>query len=127
MSKDEKCSTSPSIIKLSNTTCKMLTPCRRVGLKRKSLCSPSPLHTNKLKKSKLINETKIRIEFDEGTINKNTNEKDEAIGIQKRIADKQYEVDQLKSELKNSEQVESHLLNRDNKHIISEELIFTFY
>lgn len=131
MSEEEKCSTPPSNkIKLSNSTSKIFTPCRRVGLKRKSLGSPSPLHTNILKKSKPINETEKRIEFDENTLNKNISEKDEATGIRKRIADKQREIEQLKSELKNSEQVENHLLKKKrNKYllIISEKLIFTFY
>lgn len=93
--------------KLLNVTNKIYTPspCRRVGLKRMS--NSIPLH-NISKKTKI---------FDENVMNINTQSKDKFISdlnctqnkIQKSKIEKQREIEELKSELKNSKQVRKYL------------------
>lgn len=113
MSAHNGSSPSPNVHKSSNTPNRMLTPCRSVGLKRKSTGTPS-LHANIVKKTKFISEAKKSIEFDDSRVvtttagvkseNKlsNCNEEDT---IRKNITDKRREIDQLKCELRNSHQV----------------------
>lgn len=96
----------------SNTVNKMYTPCRRIGLKRKSISSP--FHTNNPKKTNLFscisNEDMI---YNENSIVLNTKAKDKSTlkinsnkdVIPSNIEDKQRKIEELKSELKNSEQV----------------------
>lgn len=113
MSDDENPVPSPTLSKLSNTsTNKMYTPCRRVGLKRRSINTPPC--TNILKKTKVINETVKRIEFNENAMGINYKAEDMCMPklnyndkdmIQKNIIDKQREIDELRSEFRNSEQV----------------------
>lgn len=89
----------------------MLTPCRAVGLRRRSSGTPS-LHANVLKKTKFAGEAKKCIEFNDSEVatttvgvaseNKLTNEEDR---IRKNIKDKRREIEQLKCELRNSRQV----------------------
>lgn len=111
MSDDENLVPSPTSFKVSNTTInKMYTPCRRVGLKRRSVNSQSC--TNILKKTKVNNETVKHIEFDENATVTNYEEKvlpklnynDKNI-IKKNIIDKQHEIEKLRSEFRNCEQV----------------------
>lgn len=99
MSSDE------NAIPSTNTSNKMYTPCRRIGLKRKS--TGTPFHTNSLKKTK---ESQARncLEFNEADIIT----KDKCIPILnfkedliQKIKIKKHQIEELKSELKNSEQV----------------------
>ncbi|VVC37254.1 Hypothetical protein CINCED_3A011029 [Cinara cedri] len=104
---------SPSLKKLSNNSYQINTPCRRVGLKRKS--TGTPIQTNFLKKSKtnITSEISKCLEFNENTTKIETEVKDKLIpklnynmkAIQKSILNKQQKIVELKSELKNSEQV----------------------
>ncbi|VVC37252.1 Hypothetical protein CINCED_3A011029 [Cinara cedri] len=103
---------SPSLKKLSNNSYQINTPCRRVGLKRKS--TGTPIQTNFLKKSKtnITSEISKCLEFNENTTKIETEVKDKLIpklnynmkAIQKSILNKQQKIVELKSELKNSEQ-----------------------
>lgn len=80
-----------------------LTPCRRIGLKRKSL--GSPLHSNLEKKIKLSNETKL---LEKSLSNKNNPDEcvsDNKLPIHIRIIEKQKKIEELNSQLKNSDQV----------------------
>jgi uncharacterized protein with WD repeat len=107
---------SPILCKLSNTTCKTFTPCRTIGLKRKSSSTPS--YKNELKKTKLLNETRKCIQFDEDvkSIKTKTKDKSNSITSYKRdmkhisVLEKQRKIENLKSEIKNSEQVWNILL-----------------
>lgn len=91
----------------------MNTPCRRIGLKRKS--TGTPLHTNIFKKNKtnITSETSKCLEFNENTTKIDAEAKDKLIVklnynrsvVQKTILDKQQKIIELKSVLNNSEQV----------------------
>jgi len=115
MSDDEKRITSPALCKLSSTNNKMYTPCRTIGLKRRS--TGTPLHTNSLKKVKLISEEK-KIELNKNSIAINGVTQDKSnrklnynVCIKPTsILNKQREIEQLKSELKNCEQVRINTL-----------------
>jgi len=114
MSNDENPIQSPTICKLLTTKNKMYTPCRTVGLKRRSTCSP--LHTNVLKKTKVISEVTKYIQLNENSMTINTEVKDKSIPKlnymkSRNIIDKQCEIEELRSELKNSEQVRKSTFN----------------
>lgn len=104
---------SPLLNKLSNNSYKVNTPCRRIGLKRKS--TGTLLHTNILKKNKtnITSETSKCLEFNENTTNIETEAKDKLIPklnynkdvVPKNLLNKQQQIKELKAELKNSEQV----------------------
>lgn len=106
---DENPIASPTLCKSSNTTSKMFTPCRTVGLKRKFSSTPS--YKNELRKTKVINETRKCIKFDESMMLITTKQKEKSNLIfdfkndVNQIADKQRKIEKLKSEIKNSEQV----------------------
>lgn len=97
-----------TLTKLSNATNKMYnpSPCRRVGLKRKS--SSTLFHTNII-----LKKTRTLIELDESITIINSNAKDKLnckwSGIQKNELEKQCKIEELKSELENNKQVSKHL------------------
>lgn len=110
MSDNKNSIPSTTLCKLSPTSNKMYTPCRRVGLKRKSTGTLTPKTT--LKKIKVIDETSKSIEFAENTITQNIKLKDKSIlkleyedEMPSNLLDKHRLIEELKSELKNSEQV----------------------
>ncbi|XP_050435799.1 uncharacterized protein LOC126842725 [Adelges cooleyi] len=84
------------------------TPCRRMGLKRKSI--GSPLHSEVMKKTKCLNEAKTAaknllrasIQITKGS--NSTNLTDSSLTIKSKIIDKQNKIKELGTELKNSEQ-----------------------
>lgn len=112
---------SPTLCKLSNTTSKMFTPCRTVGLKRKFGSTPS--NKNELKKKKVICDTRKCIKFDENVMSIQIKTKDKSIslnsfknnGKQINVLDKQRKIEKLKSEIKNSEQVKYKSFSLDFK------------
>lgn len=132
MSDDENSISSQTSYKLSNVTNKMYTssPCRRVGLKRKS---GVPFH-NILKKTNTLDKTKKSIEFDKNVII-NTESKDKFISIlnckqnkiQKSKVEKQREIEELKSEIKNSKQVRKYITMVKIIWIFSELYLFYYF
>lgn len=96
------------------------TPCRSVGLKRKSLGTP-PLHANVLSTKRPRaddGEVKKRVGgFDKGKATEKTDEgppppsakKTDDETVRRNVADKRREIAALKSELRNSEQVRTIL------------------
>lgn len=110
---DENLVHSPAVCKLSNLNSvnKMYTPCRRVGLKRKSI--NSPLLSNISKKKNVFGHEVNKCTFNENSIILNPDEEDQSIlkiktnedVIQCNIKNKQRKIEELKTELKNSEQV----------------------
>jgi len=110
MSDNENSVPSPTLCKLSHTSNKMYTPCRRVGLKRKSTGALTPKTIPK--KIKVIGETSTSIELVENAVTKNIKPKNKSIFKLKyedetpsNLLDKHRVIEELKSELKNSEQV----------------------
>lgn len=95
----------------SNTVNKMYTPCRRVGLKRKSVSSP--IHSNISKKKNLFGHEANENISNESSLVLNAEKQDKSIlkikstedFMQDNIKDKQRKIEELKTELKNSEQV----------------------
>lgn len=114
MSDDEKSVQSQTPYKLSSKSNKLCTPCRTVGLKRRS--NSTPFHPNSLKKTKEISGAVKCMNFDKNVININTESKDKSIiklNIhtnlkQKNLIEKQHEIEELRSELKNSKQVRKY-------------------
>lgn len=87
------------------------TPCRRMGLKRKSI--GTQIHMDILKKSKVENEIKVveslMTSNVEASDSKSILKLNYTNGItQKNILDKQQKIEELKSELKNSKQVRNY-------------------
>lgn len=110
MSDNKNSKPSLTICKLSPTSNKMYTPCRRVGLKRRSTSTLTPNTT--LKKIKVIDETSRSIEIAESTITQNIQPKNKSIlklvyedEMPFNLLDKHRIKEELKSELKNSKQV----------------------
>lgn len=113
----ENLNSSPAACKLSlsNSANKMYTPCRRVGLKRKSLSSP--LHSNISKKINLFGHEAYECRFNESSVVLNAEEEKSKLKIksneeviQSSIKYKQFKIEELKTELKNSEQVRKSFL-----------------
>ncbi|XP_015369998.1 PREDICTED: uncharacterized protein LOC107166025 [Diuraphis noxia] len=107
MSDNKNSIPSPTLCKLLPTSNKMYTPCRRVGLKRKSTGTLAPKTTSK--KIKVVDETSKSIEFAENTITQNIKPKNDSIlklenEMPSNLLDKHRVIKVLKSELKNSEQ-----------------------
>lgn len=110
---NENLISSPAACKLSltNTTNKMYTPCRRVGLKRKSVSSP--FHSNISKKINLFGHEANQHSFNESSVVLNAEEEEKSKlkiksnedVIRGNIKDKQRKIEELKTELTNSEQV----------------------
>lgn len=108
MTENQNPTLSPSVCKLTNSTDIIRTPCRRLGLKRRSISTP--LHTNIFKKFKDNDETKVIENVDTSSTKANDNHLVPGLNynkkvLQKNILDKQLKIEELKSELKNSEQV----------------------
>lgn len=115
MSDNKNVIPSLTLCKLSHTSNKMYTPCRTVGLKRKSTGTLTPKTTSK--KIKFIDETSKSIEFSENTVTQNIKLKNKSISkleyedeMPSNLLDKHRVLEELKSELINSEQV-SFLVN----------------
>ncbi|XP_060843064.1 uncharacterized protein LOC132923225 [Rhopalosiphum padi] len=109
MSDNENPTPSPTLCKPSSTTNKMYTPCRRVGLKRKSIGILTPKTISK--KMKFIDETSKSTEFTENANTLNIKAKDKSISkleyedeTTSNVPEKRRVIEELKSELKNSEQ-----------------------
>lgn len=101
---------SPTLCKLSRTSDKMYTPCRRIGLKRKSTGTLTP--TTISKKIKVIDNLLNSTEFGENVETQNNKQKNKSISKLEyedekpsNLLDKHRLIEKLKSELKNSEQV----------------------
>ncbi|XP_003245004.1 uncharacterized protein LOC100570920 [Acyrthosiphon pisum] len=100
---------SPTLCKLSRTSDKMYTPCRRVGLKRKSTGTLTPKTIPK--KIKVIDDLNLSTEFGENVETQNNIPKNNSISkleyedeTPSNLLDKHRVLEELKSELKNSEQ-----------------------
>ncbi|KAL4149750.1 hypothetical protein QTP88_003619 [Uroleucon formosanum] len=100
---------SPTLCKLSRTSDKMYTPCRRIGLKRKSTGTLTP--TTISKKIKVIDILLNSTEFGENVEIQNNKQKNKSISKLEyedekpsNLLDKHRLIEKLKSELKNSEQ-----------------------
>jgi len=101
---------SPTVCKLSRTSDKMYTPCRRVGLKRKSTGTLTPKTIPK--KIKIIDDLNLSTEFVENLETQNNIPKNKSISKLEyedvtplNLLNKHRVIEELKSELKNSEQV----------------------
>lgn len=110
MSDNENSIPSPTISKLSTsgTTNKMFTPCRTVGLKRKSTGTLTPKTISK--KIKFIDDTSKSTELAENVTTLNIKAKDKSISKLEyddetsHLLEKRRIIEELMSELKNSEQ-----------------------
>lgn len=112
MSDNENPIPSPTSCKLSHISNKMYTPCRTVGLKRKSTGTLTPKTIPK--KIKVIDETSKSITFAENAATQNIKPKNKSISRlefkdETNLLDKHRVIEELKSELKNSEQVDLSL------------------
>lgn len=111
MSDNENSIPSPTLSKLSTSgsTNKMFTPCRTVGLKRKSTGTLTPKTISK--KIKFIDDTSKSTEFGENVTTLNIKAKDKSISKLEyedetsHLLEKRRIIEELMSELKNSEQV----------------------
>jgi len=110
MSDNENPIPSPTLCKLSRTSDKMYTPCRTVGLKRKSTGTLTPKTISK--KMKVVDDTSKFTTFDENAVTQYNKPKNKLISklefeneTPSSLSDKHRLIEELKSELKNSEQV----------------------
>ncbi|XP_025198206.1 uncharacterized protein LOC112596658 [Melanaphis sacchari] len=109
MSDNENPVLSPTLCKLSSNTNKLYTPCRRVGLKRKSTGILTPKTV--LKKIKVSDETSKSTELTENSTTLNVKDEDKSVPkleckdeTTSNLLEKRRMIEELKSELKNSEQ-----------------------
>jgi len=113
MSDNENSIPSPTLSKLSTsgTTNKMFTPCRTVGLKRKSTGTLTVTPKTISKKIKFIDDTSKSTELAENVTTLNIKTKDKSISKLEyddetsHLLEKRRIIEELMSELKNSEQV----------------------